>query len=375
MSFFIGISLVVTGLYVLCLLLIALSWLAKKNTPREIQPSTKISIIIAARNEGKNIARCLQRIAMQRYPAKLAEVIVVDDHSEDTTVFEAEKSLVGFPFSSSVIQLTETGEKGKKAALRRGIDAAAGTLIVTIDADAVALHADWLSSIAAFYESSESVMIISPLCIDPASGFLNAFQELEQLALAVVTGGSAHAGKAILCNGANLAFDREAFYQVQGYSGNENIASGDDIFLLNKMQEKFHGRIHYLKSRSAIVSAQPADSFAHFIHQRLRWAGKFGANKNRFNFFLGLLVSGFNLLFVVFAALSCFFPQLAKYLLLIAAAKWLIDFLLVFLAALFFKRTLVTWWYPLAMLVNPLYVCLTALLSILLKPQWKGRKI
>jgi glycosyltransferase involved in cell wall biosynthesis len=45
-----------------------------------------ISIIIAARNEEKNIGKCIQSIIDQTYPSDKFEILVTDDHSADQTV-------------------------------------------------------------------------------------------------------------------------------------------------------------------------------------------------------------------------------------------------------------------------------------------------
>ena len=376
MNTFILIALFVTGVYAITLLLFAIVWLSKSSFRSSVKkPSTAISIVIAARNEEKNIAACLQRISIQNYPAHLAEIIVVNDHSDDETVFEAEKGFVGCPFKHSILSLSEHDGQGKKTALSLGIKTGSGTLIITTDADCLPGNVDWLNTVVSFYESTKSALIISPVSIIHEPGFLSAFQEMELMGLGITTAGTALAGKAVMCNGANLAFEREAFFNVNGYQGNEAIASGDDVFLLNKMQHSFPRRVQYLKSKKALVVSTASGNFSAFVHQRLRWGGKFSSNRNGFNFFLGSTVLAENSLFVVFASLSCFFPQLAKYFALMVLTKWFIDFLLVFLAALFLKQTRVLWWYPLAMLINPLYICFTAVLSLMLKPRWKGRKI
>src|SRR3569833_29524 len=46
---------------------------------------TSISVLIPARNEEKNIRICLDALARQSYPPDLFEVIVIDDHSSDST--------------------------------------------------------------------------------------------------------------------------------------------------------------------------------------------------------------------------------------------------------------------------------------------------
>ena len=38
-----------------------------------------------------------------------------------------------------------------------------------------------------------------------------------------------------MCNGANLAYERKAFYEVNGFTGIDHIASGDDMLLMHKI--------------------------------------------------------------------------------------------------------------------------------------------
>src|SRR3982751_2546102 len=49
------------------------------------QASVFISVIIAARNEEKNIQALLQSLEAQQYPKEYYEVIIIDDHSTDAT--------------------------------------------------------------------------------------------------------------------------------------------------------------------------------------------------------------------------------------------------------------------------------------------------
>ncbi|HWY33412.1 MAG TPA: glycosyltransferase, partial [Nitrosopumilaceae archaeon] len=63
------------------------NWLSEPLfSDQKTTPSTSVSIIIAARNEEKNIVMCIQNIIRQDYPFPLAELIIVDDNSTDTTI-------------------------------------------------------------------------------------------------------------------------------------------------------------------------------------------------------------------------------------------------------------------------------------------------
>jgi cellulose synthase/poly-beta-1,6-N-acetylglucosamine synthase-like glycosyltransferase len=77
-----------------------------------------------------------------------------------------------------------------------------------------------------------------------------------------------------LCNGANLAYKKEAFYKVGGFSDNEKYASGDDEFLFQKTFYRYPGKVKFLKNPDAFVTAFPAPDLKSFITQRKRWVSK-----------------------------------------------------------------------------------------------------
>jgi len=56
---------------------------------KSISRKTTVSIIIPARNESKNIIKCLNAVLNQNYPTNLFEVIVIDDFSDDDTYAKA----------------------------------------------------------------------------------------------------------------------------------------------------------------------------------------------------------------------------------------------------------------------------------------------
>ena len=80
----------------------------------------KISIVIPTLNEGKNLSKVLKDI-----PKSVDEIIVVDGHSTDNTVEIAKK------FGAKVI----FDDVGKGSALRKGMKATKGNIVITMDAD------------------------------------------------------------------------------------------------------------------------------------------------------------------------------------------------------------------------------------------------
>jgi len=100
----------------------------------------RISLIIPAYNEERYLARCLDAVAAQT--VRPYEVIVVDNNSSDRTAEIARR----YPF---VTLLSET-QQGRVFARNAGFDAATGTVLARIDADAV-LPPQWTERVAAYY--------------------------------------------------------------------------------------------------------------------------------------------------------------------------------------------------------------------------------
>ncbi len=261
------------------------------------QPDIFVSVLLACRNEEINLPDLLSCIAAQDYPQDSFELIIVDDNSTDNTWQTAALN----PGIRNLKAIKSKGT-GKKKAIRTGIGECRGELIVTTDADCRPVQG-WLSAIASFYSENTPAMIICPVAMKGSGGFLQRFQEIEFLALQGVTAGTAAGGNPVMCNGANLAFTKEA-YNKYSRSMHEEKVSGDDIFLLHGIKEG-KGLISWLESTEAIVTTATSPEFYSFIKQRARWISKAGAYRDSHTIILsivtfvtillmpGLLVAGF----------------------------------------------------------------------------------
>ena len=361
-------------LFLLYGLLILYYWQSWKSIPGFIPgnrlPATKISVIVPARNEQENIGSLLQALQEQTYPAALFEVIVVDDHSTDETVIVAQK----FP-GVILIQVKEDSINSyKKKAIETGIAAATGDLILTTDADCLP-SPGWLKTIAAFKEEKKSVLIAAPVVINCNSSLLQLFQAMDFMVLQGITGAAVSKKKLSMCNGANLAYERNVFYEVNGFSGIDHIASGDDMLLMHKIWKQYPDRVHYLKSKEAIVSTQPMKTWKAFFNQRIRWASKAKSYDDKRIFAVLLLVYLFNLTFLA-TAVAGFFCY--KYWLTLAGlwvAKTIIELPFVYSVAAFFnKRSLVNYFFFFQPL-HILYTLLSGLFGQFGTYEWKGRKV
>jgi poly-beta-1,6-N-acetyl-D-glucosamine synthase len=322
-----------------------------------IDPDTFVSIIIACRNEQENLPVLLNHISVQNYRRDFFEVIVVNDNSTDNT-FETASSIKGMPN----LRVINNIGSGKKQAIRTGINASRGVLIITTDSDCK-MKPNWIRTIAAFYERYKPDLIICPVQVENGHGFFRKFEELEFLSLQGVTAGSATARMATMCNGANLSFPRETYLNNTDKL-HDDIPSGDDIFLLQSLKKSGNPKISWLESADSIVSTNSASTVNGFLKQRTRWVSK---------------VKAYNDWFVVVVGIATFVMILTQLLMLtgliagrmtigafliINMMIWIPDFLILLNTTVRYKRKeLLLWFFP-SQVVYPFYVITVALSSL-----------
>ncbi|HEX2968146.1 MAG TPA: glycosyltransferase [Bacteroidales bacterium] len=257
-----------------------------------------VSVVIACRNEQDNIPGLLHSLSQQKYPFNLFEVILVDDNSTDKTVAAAQS----YAYNLNLKVLANEGT-GKKTALKTGIRAAMGNLILTTDADCFPCDR-WITTIVSFYSEYNPDLIIAPVKLSRGMNFFGRFQELEFLSLQGITAATAEGGIPVMCNGANLAFTKSVYLSNIEHL-RFDIATGDDIFLLHSLK-KNKSNILWLESAGAIVETAAVPDLKSFLKQRKRWASKSTAYRDFASVYIGIVTFVTNLAIVVFLMASFF---------------------------------------------------------------------
>ena len=80
-------------------------------------------------------------------------------------------------------------------------------------------------------------MLLAPVVFSRTKSVFGQLQELEFMSLIAASAGAASVGLPIMCNGANLAYRKNAFEEINGYGADQKFASGDDMFLLMKIRK------------------------------------------------------------------------------------------------------------------------------------------
>jgi poly-beta-1,6-N-acetyl-D-glucosamine synthase len=149
-------------------------------------------------------------------------------------------------------------------------------------------------------------MVCGPVTFRNARTPFQAWQSLEYTGLSAVGASSLGLQKPNMCSGANLAFRKDVFEQVNGYGSFVSMASGDDEFLMHKTFAKYPGRVMFIKERNAMVFTHACKNIVEFWHQRLRWASKGRVYENKMATIPAVLtwVSSFALVLVTILWLS-----------------------------------------------------------------------
>ncbi len=337
----------------------------------------RFSIVIPARNEALNIKACIDSILAQDYPAEFFEVIVIDDFSEDDTAFMVKAFSHEHPnvHLLSLADYYKPGEMNsfKKKAIEKAVSKAKGDWIVTTDADCM-VPVQWLSLYNDYIQQNlphnKLVFIAAPVMFIKEKGILNEFQVLDFLALQGITAAAVGAGKHSMSNGANLAFEKSAFIAVGGYQGVDQIASGDDMFLMHKMKVTLSNRIGYLFNPGAIVLTKAMGNWKEFIMQRIRWSSKARYYDDKTIFWVLLLVYLYNL-----SILLLLFVGEYRSLLITIAFKTFFEMFFLEPVTKFYKLPGQLRYFPLYQPLHIVYTLVAGLFGQVKTYTWKGRRV
>ncbi len=300
-----------------------------RHAPGALQ---SVTVVVAAKNEEKNIETLLECLARQDYPPELLEIVIVNDNSTDRTPVAVSEFIARQePGAGPAMRLIYNPYSGKKRALRHGIEKSSGEIIITTDADCK-VGPGWVSAHAEAYcppeesvhtGASESLgenahaanynhsgeappaasgkflerdfhdvadvpvkenivgetggpgsadMIAGEVYQRPVKGFFALFGVFEFSALQSVTEAAVRAGHPVMCNGANMSFKREVWLRHAGELRYE-LPSGDDMFMLHAVS-RAGGRVGYAASEAAAAETAAAVTAAALLRQRARWASK-----------------------------------------------------------------------------------------------------
>ncbi len=337
-------------------------------------PKTTFSIVIPFRNESANLPALLESIRNLNYPNALFELIMIDDESNDDSQKIVYKwRMENGAFHTTLIENVRRSNSPKKDAINRAVPIVVNQWIVTTDADCV-VPKNWLTNLNDYILQNDVSMIAGSVVYKTKNSFLHHFQQMDLMSLQGATIGAFGLGKGFMCNGGNFAYKKSLFQSLNGFQGNDGMASGDDVFLLQKAILKMPEQVHYLKSRESIVVTKPAGSWQDLFFQRVRWASKATTYDNNFGELVALVVflANVSLLLLLAFAISGHFDW--RNLTLLFAGKFVVDFILLLQTNAYLRKG--KFLFPIfSSAFYPFFSVAVALYCIYGKYEWKGRKL
>lgn len=334
-----------------------------ENAPH-LQPQLA-TVVVAFKNEAQNLPHLFDALAVQTYPLSRFEVLLVNDASNDGYVEVLRNHL------STRIRLLHSPGRGKKEAVRHGVENAEGEVVLVTDADCVP-SPQWVEAMVNAMATSNAKMVIGTVAMSTARSFWERFQQLDFMSLQLSGGAAAMLNRPIMCNGASLGFRKRFFLSVPHL--NHRYLSGDDMFLLHQAKRMGAG-IEFLDRPDAVVRTRPETSLGGFLHQRIRWASKAKGYTDTDTLAVALVVALSNAALVALLALgTCHWPYWVLYLACLVA-KVAVEVPLFLVGKKFFGIVYSWPFFTAVQLIHPFYTVGVAAVALFANVKWKGERV
>jgi chlorobactene glucosyltransferase len=209
-----------------------------RPAPQIPQPPPKVSILIPAKDEAKQIERCITSVLKQDYPN--FEIIAIDDRSSDGTG-EILDRLAATDARLKVVHLSAGalpgGWGGKSFALHNGLTHAEGQWLLFVDAD-VLLEPDVLSATIAWAKKRDFDLIsVLPRFVSGtlAEGVLQPLAGAATSGMFLIALTNSPQWKTAFANGQYLCVRREAYDAVGGHEAIRGTLS-EDVAIARKLK-------------------------------------------------------------------------------------------------------------------------------------------
>ena len=227
-------------------------------------------------------------------------------------------------------------------------------------------NSNWVQKMVSCFVDSKIKLVSGPVIYKKKTGIFHDLQCLEFISLIGSGAGAIGVGSPIFCNGANMAYRKDVFLELNNFAV-DKIVSGDDVFLLHAIKSKYPQSIAFIKDYDSIVTTNSINKLNDFINQRKRWVAKSSSYKDLASIYVSFLILSLN-----FIILFLFFYSL-KIFVFFYVVKYIIDLIFLYPKLIFFQRKdLVKWIFPFQFFYS-IYVVLIVVLSFTKRFDWKGR--
>ena len=368
MIFLLGLMWISLGVYSLYIILFITGLYRLKNTSKRnhLSDYPNVSVVIAARNESKNLGSLLEDLAYQDYPKNKLEIIVADDRSIDNT-WEIVTDFINEYLNFKGIQIANKSNEmtPKKHALSEAISSARGSIILSTDGDC-RVSTTWVSSMVAELECNIGI-VTGFSSVEAGTRLFHLFQQVDFLSLMSANAGAMGMGFTWAGSGQNLAYKKSFFNQIDGFRPVAYEISGDDIYLIQSISQIGGGAFN--PDPGGAVTTLPVDSVQQFINQRIRWASNSPKQYKSQIWFLVFLLSVYilNVFLLLHVALGVFTITF----LFIWVLKTLMEGVLIYWGSRICKTPVPFTIFLLWSLIQIIYIPVIGFLGVLGKFSWK----
>ncbi|MBN2777986.1 MAG: glycosyltransferase [Bacteroidales bacterium] len=360
------ISILIFFLYSATIIVFAFSFFLHKPNNFPTTQTKFVSVIIACRNEEKNLPKLLESLKNQDYQGG-HEIIIVNDHSSDKST----EIINDLYFDGLYLFELPRNLSGKKDALRFGAKNAKGDILLFTDADCI-VPKNWITIMSTQLTAQNSDMLCGPVEFKKTKSFLNGLFRLEFMSLT----GSGAAGffinKPFMCNGANFSIRKDIYLKNMDLI-RDDFSSGDDVFLLHQISKT--GKAKFLLQSDAIVKTNSPQSLKDFFSQRIRWASKTTGYRDSFSIFISVTTFAMSFILITLLAIAIVSSNFWTLFFIGLGSKTIADICFLIPVTKFYRDQKLLLITPVLQIFYPIYIILTATISLFYKPYWKGRKI
>ncbi|MBP1640904.1 MAG: glycosyl transferase family 2 [Bacteroidetes bacterium] len=280
----------------------------RKKSDKGIVPFAEelppVSVIICAKNESENLSLFLPTILEQDYPC--FEVIVVNDGSTDeTSDLLQELSLIYPNLYRTFVPENANIRSTKKLGLTIGIKAAKFDVLLFTDADCKPTSNKWIANMARnFAQNTEFVLGYGAYMHE--KGFMSRMISFDTLFIGIQSLGYALTGHPYMGVGRNMAYLKETFVRMKGFSKSLAIQSGDDDLFVNDGANEYNTRVEI--SPESVTWSVPKSTFRSWFRQKERHLSTSAFYKVDGLFRIGVEVVSRGLFYVLVCAIAVFSP-------------------------------------------------------------------
>ncbi|OHX68527.1 hypothetical protein NH26_10730 [Flammeovirga pacifica] len=225
-----------------------------------------VSVIVAARNEAKNLPQLLEALTKQDYPN--FEIIIINDRSTDQTSEIIKK------FHQKHINITEVNilnnfdaKSPKKFALTQGIPKAKYEHLLFTDADCIPISDQWIKTMSNKF-THKSILLGIGWYVPKFDLLVERFTQFETLITALQYISFSKIGINYMGVGRNIAYTKSIFKEANGFEQHQNVISGDDDLLVNQMAKK--DNTSSIIHPDSLTISQPPNTWKKWYFQKLR---------------------------------------------------------------------------------------------------------